>query len=155
MIKSYQIVFGDVKNPEFMDALRRCLYKEGLDYDITMRKLFGRTVLIIRIRTGEKCCKKIFVSLTPPSYESSDIYINGFFDDRVYSSKNVFCVDARKIARKFECGEEYPMLGALARLGIYSLATIISEIYRSHNRIDAHKRVLAIKEGFKAIKTPV
>lgn len=157
MIESYEVVFEDISEIKPAEILARSFHREGKDYKLDIQKLQGRTVLKIKITSKNGNCikfKRIFVSKECKHEFEKDTAVIVDYPGKDFhrTGKNVWCINASEIAERFSCSKEYPLLGAIARTGLISLHSIILEIYQSYNKMDAHKRALAVRRGFEGLK---
>jgi len=157
VVKSYEVVFEDITEIKPAEILARSVYREGREYKIDIQKYLGKTVLRIKISDKNGNCtkfKKILISKECKYEYGSDTVVIMDYPGKDFHStgKNVWCINASKIAKRFSCSREYPLIGAIARAGLISLHSIILEIYKDYDKMEAHKRALAVRRGFEGLK---
>jgi len=148
-----EIVFEDVSEIKPLEILGRSLRREGKEYHIEVQK----EKVVIRLKSTKngngKRFKRIVVSKEFAAHgEDTAVILDCQWREHHALRKNVWCVNASKIAEKFSCSKEFPLLGAIARAGILSLHSLIMEIYSDYEKMDAHKRALAVRRGFQGLK---
>jgi hypothetical protein len=157
VVKSYQIVFDNIKEIKPAEILARSLYRSGMEFRIDIKSLFDKTLLKLRVKgegNGIRFKKILVLNGGKFFHFSDDVAVIANYPKKVFynTGENIWCLNATKISQKFNCSEEYPLIGAIARTGITTLSSIILEIYRNYDKMDAHKRALAAKRGFESIK---
>ena len=157
MVESYEIVFEDASEIKPAEILARSFYREGKEYRIDIREEAGKIVIRIKIsgKNGNgKRFKKIIVSKECITEYSKDTALILDYPGRNFHKlgRNVWCINASKIAEKFSCSREFPLLGAIARTGIVSLHSLILEIYNDYDKMEAHKKALAVRRGFEGLR---
>ncbi|MBO8181448.1 MAG: hypothetical protein H0Z28_01485 [Archaeoglobus sp.] len=159
MVKSYEIVFEDISETKPAEILARSFYREGKECKIDIKRESGKVVIRVRIsgKNGNgngKRFKKIIISRERISECGEDTAIILDYPGKRFHKlgKNVWCINASKIAEKFSCSREFPLLGAIARTGLISLHSLILEIYNDYDKMEAHKRALAVRRGFEGLR---
>jgi hypothetical protein len=157
MEKSCEIVFEEISDVTPAKILARSLYREGKEYKIEINKTLGKNFVRIEIsdKNGKdkKRPRRILVSSECVDYgEDTAVIIDYPGKDFHKLGKNVWCINASKIAEKFSCSREFPLIGAIARTGLVSLHSIILEIYKDYEKMDAHKKALAVRRGFQGLR---
>ncbi len=157
MVESYEVVFEDITEIKPAEILARSFYREGGGYKIDVQKYLGRTVLRLKVTgiggNGMKFRRILISRECKFDYGCDTVVIIDYPGKDFHTSgKNIWCVNATKIAERLSCSREYPLLGAIARVGLISLQSLILEIYKNYDKMEAHRRALAVKRGFEGLK---
>ncbi len=155
--ESYEVIFEDITEIKPAEILARSFYREGREYKIDIQKYLGKTVLRIKIscKNGNGIrFRKILISKECKFDCGCDTVVIIDYPGKDFhtSGKNIWCVNASKIAERLSCSREYPLLGAIARTGLTSLHSLILEIYKDYDKMEAHRRALAVRRGFEGLK---
>jgi len=169
VIKSYEVVFTGVERPTAAEILAKAAFREGKEFKIQIKPEFDEKCIRVLLKNGEKGektrrWKSVFIVKAknagnliykiPKNRECAVIldYPGKEFHEMSFSSMLVRGLNATKIAEELLCGDEFPMLGALAKTGFISLQSIIAAIYKTFDKFEAHKNAVAVKRGFDNFK---
>jgi hypothetical protein len=152
----YHIVFDGVRRITPIEILLRAVYREGGDFKVDMRSMAERTILKIKVNGRKNNGVKKILVLNDGKlvYLGKEIIVIANYPKKIFHSvgDEIWCINANKIAEKFHCEVEYPLIGAVARTGVTSLSSIILELYNHFDKITAHKIALAVRRGWESVR---
>jgi hypothetical protein len=137
VITSYEIVFVGDRN--VANIMREALKMDRKDAEIEITE-FG---FVCRIGRAEK---RLLVLCRGGDVEIKENCLV-LMNCNETPKNNIKAVNADKIAKKFGCNSEIPMLGALSKLGILSLKALLAAIYIQRG----YKVAIAAKRGYDSV----